>query len=725
MLGSNYEFIGTIGAGGMSVIYKARQLLLNKEVAIKMLHSHLLNEVSIMRFQQEAKAASSLKHANVIAVHDFGISKLGQPYMVMDFIAGKNLAELIKERGSLPLPEAMDIFIAVASALEHAHQNNVLHRDLKPSNIMLREQPDGFDVFLVDFGIAKIIATENGGIAHQLTQTGEIMGSPLYMSPEQCMGKKLDQRSDIYSFGCILYEAVAGLPPHQGDTMLDTIFTHLNEPAKPLHEVRPDINFPEAFEDLCMRLLATQPEDRIQTISEVKARLEAIQAGALKSSASIKLGPQFKFKTNVPLIIAAVGTILSAAGVVSVLHANNTLRAAQMLKTETEKRAAPAPIHDQHTLKVIPITARDAAKIKEDPSYENLKTLGAGCETLDLSQSKVTDGALRALAAIPNLQSLDLSNTNISDRAIDPILKLNSLSELNLKRTKLSPTAIAKLGAMPNLRKLNLDDTNTDDAALTGIGKLTYLSELKLRNANVSDKGIANLQTCRDLKTLSLSGTNLTNAGLIAISKLKLERLDLWDTKVTANGIKVLKNCPSLTELRVSRTNLSEDDLRALAGLKQLDLIELYHIQSLKDSDLKYFAGMKSLKKFYLDDCRIGDGAADSIAKMTNLTGLCLNNTEITNKTLARIENLQKLTNVWLELTRIDDAGMKHLSKLANLRTLSVKATLITDQGIAYVAPLRYLTALNAGHCHNITLRAQKIFYAAHPSGIFEMHYSE
>ncbi|RTL39799.1 MAG: hypothetical protein EKK48_18190 [Candidatus Melainabacteria bacterium] len=728
VLSSNYEFLGTIGSGGMSVIYKAKQLLLDKPVAIKMLHSHLLSELSIMRFQQEAKAASSLKHPNVIAVHDFGISRLGQPYMVMDFIDGKTLAEVIKERGALPLPEAMDIFIAVSSALEHAHQHNLLHRDLKPSNIMLRSKEDGYDVFLVDFGIAKVIDTEAGGVAQQLTQSGEVMGSPLYMSPEQCMGKRLDQRSDIYSLGCILYEAVAGVPPHRGDTMIETIFKHLHEEADPLHVVRPDINFPEAFEELVASLLATQANDRIQTISEVKERLEAIQAGSLQRTLPTpKSAQQNKFSVSKSTILATIGVLLTTAGLIALIKAENTLQAADKLKTEAESEIAKAPPRNERKMQpVAPIAKPTAANIKDDPSYENLKGLGPECHSLNLSESKVTDGALLALTYLPNLERLDLSHTSISDSAIEPLRKLNSLSALVLEGTHLSPAAIAKLNTLQNLRELNLDDTRTDDDALTALSQLKSLSTLMVRNANITDRGLGHLGNCKNLTALSLSGTRVSNEGLNSISKLRLYRLDLWDTNATAGGIRALKDCKSITELRISRMKLSNDDLQALAGFKNLQVIELYHIPNLKNDDLNYLTGIKSLTRLYLEDCPlIGDGAAPYIAKMPQLTGLCLNKTDITDQTPARIQNLQNLSSLWIESTNIGDAGMKYLSRLKNLQSLYMSGTLVSDRGIEYLAALPGLKTVDASHCYNISLHGIRSYYKSHPGGTFETHYSD
>lgn len=722
LLSSNYEFIGTVGTGGMSVIYKARQLLLNKTVAIKMLHSHLLNEHSIMRFQQEAKAASSLNHPNVISVHDFGISKLGQPYMVMDFIDGKTLAEVIKSRGALPLPEAMDIFIAVSAALEHAHQNNVLHRDLKPSNIMLRETEDGYDVFLVDFGIAKIIDTENGGIAQQLTQTGDVMGSPLYMSPEQCMGKKLDQRSDIYSFGCILYEAVAGMPPHRGDTMLQTIFKHLNEKAEPLRVVRPDIVFPEAFEDLVESLLATQAEDRIQSISEVKKSLEDIQAGALQRTLPAKTSTPTKLKLDKTTILVTVGVILVIAGFFSLIFSETRLQLAQKMMDVADRKGANE-LKRVQSINNPTTTPTTTETVRNEPTYENLRNLGKETRSLDLSKLRITDGAILALTNLPNLQTLDLSDTPITDQAIEPIVKMTSLTSLDLHKTKLSSSAIAKLSKLVNLRVLQLDYTNTDDDALSAISSLKNLSELMLRDTKISDEGLSNLQSLKALTALSISGCNIDNTGLNSISNLKLSSLDLWDTRVTAGGIRALKDCKSLTQLRLSRINLSADDFSALSEIDHLRSIQLYHVHNLKDDDIKHFVNLKSLIRFYVEDCPIGDGAAIYFAQMPQLTGLALNKTKITDLALQRISGLKNLRDLWIESTLVDDTGMKYITRLKSLSQLKISSTPVTDVGLGYLSGMPNLVNIDASYCYDITRQGIRNYYKDHPSRILTVHY--
>lgn len=259
-----YEIISALGAGGMSTVYKAKHRFLDKFVAIKLLNAHLSSDgKAVQRFQLEAKAAYDLKHPNLISIYDFGISPDGQAYIVMDYLEGESLSQRIDRQGKLSLMEALPIFADVASGLAHAHQNNVLHRDIKPSNVMLVCGEDGTGIArIVDFGLAKNY-DEN---SVKLTQTGEIFGSPLYMSPEQCRGAALDQRSDIYSFGCLMYETLTGFAPISGANAYETFRLKFSEVPPPFAST---LNIPTWLSSLIMAMLRVEPADRPSTVAEI------------------------------------------------------------------------------------------------------------------------------------------------------------------------------------------------------------------------------------------------------------------------------------------------------------------------------------------------------------------------------------------------------------------------------------------------------------------------
>ncbi|CAN5239614.1 hypothetical protein BH11CYA1_BH11CYA1_04810 [soil metagenome] len=264
-----YEILSVLGTGGMSVIYKARHKYMERICAVKLLHPFLLSDSSMFqRFQYEAKAASNLSHPNVVTMHDFGITSDGKAYLVMDYLEGEDLSTVIERDVFLTEPQAREIFRQVLAGLDHAHSKGVIHRDLKPSNLFLIPQADGSVlVKLVDFGIAKI--TDASATSQNLTRTGEVFGSPLYMSPEQCAGKSLDVRSDIYSLGCLMYEALSGRRPLVGESALETMHMHLKELPLTLSQAAPKLDLSEALEHAVMKCLSKRADDRCSSVAEL------------------------------------------------------------------------------------------------------------------------------------------------------------------------------------------------------------------------------------------------------------------------------------------------------------------------------------------------------------------------------------------------------------------------------------------------------------------------
>ncbi|MBX9669034.1 MAG: protein kinase [Candidatus Obscuribacterales bacterium] len=282
-IGDKYEILAVIGGGAMGLVYKARHTLMKRVVAVKMLHPNMLPDAgTIMRFKKEAEALSCLNHPNILTVFDFGISTQGQPYLVTDYLEGQTLGELLEQNPIVPWQRTVNIFMQVCSALAHAHKNGVIHRDIKPSNIMLTEFEDQIDVVkILDFGIAKVVSEENEN-SSQLTRTGEVFGSPLYMSPEQCRGKSLDARSDIYSLGCVMFRTLTGQPAFFGQDLVECLYKHVNEPAPSLNEVAPEANVPPELEAVVLKSLNKDPLARYQSMGELREALGTV-AGVIST----------------------------------------------------------------------------------------------------------------------------------------------------------------------------------------------------------------------------------------------------------------------------------------------------------------------------------------------------------------------------------------------------------------------------------------------------------
>lgn len=277
-LADKYLILSLLGRGGMSSVYKTEHTLMKRMLALKVLHSHLASDQnSLLRFQQEAWIAGTFSHPNVVQVHDFGREANGQVYLVMDLVEGRSLGDELEVVGRLSYDRAIEIFIQVAAGLAAAHNAGVLHRDMKPSNIMLTDGPDDQELArIVDFGIAKVLDNENS--LQRLTQTGEVFGSPLYMSPEQCQGKVLDKRSDIYSLGTVFYEALVGAPAHIGKTAMDTMRKHISEIPKPFGEVAPHVVIPPRLEEIIFCMLEKNPADRYSDMNEFIDDLQKLRS---------------------------------------------------------------------------------------------------------------------------------------------------------------------------------------------------------------------------------------------------------------------------------------------------------------------------------------------------------------------------------------------------------------------------------------------------------------
>ena len=271
LLGSRYQLRNQIARGGMTDVFLGHDTLLSRPVAIKRLFPEFATDPSFVeRFRREATAAANLSHPNIVAVYDWGSAE-GTYYIVMEYIEGHSLAELLRSGGPLAPERAAEIAMDVAEALGFAHSNGLIHRDVKPSNVLL--SPDG-QVKVTDFGIA-IVAY--GGAESNLTQTGAVMGTATYFSPEQAQGKSLDHRSDLYSLGIVLYEMLCGRPPFTGDTSVAIAYKHVQQAVPSPSSL--GVVLPESLEAIAMKLLAKNPEERYPTAKDVIRDLRRYRQG--------------------------------------------------------------------------------------------------------------------------------------------------------------------------------------------------------------------------------------------------------------------------------------------------------------------------------------------------------------------------------------------------------------------------------------------------------------
>jgi predicted Ser/Thr protein kinase len=269
VIDGKYELISKLGEGGMSVVYRARRVHIGDDVAVKILLGKFVkDDAALARFRREARAAAMLRHPNVITIHDFGETDddHAPAYIVMEFVRGTPLRELLKSETHLSVERAVRLMRGICAGVSAAHRQGVIHRDLKPENILIVAPDDDFEfesVRVVDFGLAKLLADAGAGPA------GTVVGTPYYMSPEQGMGEPLDTRSDVYSLGAMFYEMLSGIRPFDGETVSGVINRHLYEPPPPLPAA---LGIPRRISTAIMQALAKDPDERPQSAGDL-ARL--------------------------------------------------------------------------------------------------------------------------------------------------------------------------------------------------------------------------------------------------------------------------------------------------------------------------------------------------------------------------------------------------------------------------------------------------------------------
>jgi len=269
--GGRYEVIERVGVGGMAEVYRARDELLGREVAVKVLSERLSTDRSFVeRFRREAQAAANLNHPNIVSLYDYG-SDDATNFIVMEYIDGRSLAEVIAQEAPLLPERAAEIASDVAKALERAHNAGLVHRDIKPNNIMMTSTGQ---TKVTDFGIVRALG---GDTEQQMTQTGMVIGTAAYLSPEQAQGNPVDARSDVYSLGCVLYEMLTGTPPFSGDTPLAVAYKHVREAPEVPSSLNPDV--PGDLDAVVMKALAKHPDNRYASATEMGEDLARFASG--------------------------------------------------------------------------------------------------------------------------------------------------------------------------------------------------------------------------------------------------------------------------------------------------------------------------------------------------------------------------------------------------------------------------------------------------------------
>ena len=599
-----------LGTGGMSVVYECTDLGVNRRVAVKVMQQRFAAEEKwLMRFRQEAVAVGRLSHPNIVRVHHFD-SQSDEPFIVMDYVDGSSLSDILSFNGPLSIERAIRMIASVMDALAHAHANGVVHRDLKPSNIMVVDPHTAHEsIRILDFGIAKIEEEMN----YKLTQTGEIFGSPLYMSPEQCMGKQASDRSDQYSIGCLLFECLTGHPPFLGDSSMSIMLQHMNDAPAALREASLGKDFPDALESVVQQLLEKEPEKRYASMAEAKQALE-------KAASACSMGKSFQ-KTIFPSdnnqkrrIAAWVGTVLGGialtAGVTyyffSMLAPGDQLgpqvkqeliipsidedygdRAIKEYLAVDDHNLARSFDSGAHGFKVM--TDKGLAAISKMPNLSSLTLTNCG---------NITAEGLKNLWNVPKLAHLDMKGTSIGDNSLDVIVQIKPLLDLTLNRTDVHQRGLEML-AKTRLHALSVCTINLDEDGCKAISAIKSLQGIKTSNNHRIGEGVAYLAKLPRLDYLDLENTNLDDDQIQSLSgAMRLRTLILGRTHITDTGMRSLSHLKNLERLFLNSTYISDQSLDSLSSLKSLSYLNLHHCKISKAALEKF---RKNMPDCYVD----------------------------------------------------------------------------------------------------------------------------
>jgi len=670
----DYEIISLLGVGGMGYVYKAKHRILNKIYALKTLDYEKVNETAWRRLQLEAQAIARMNHPNIIAIHNLGLHDGVLPFYVMDLLVGENLADVLVRTGPLPLVEALPIFIGVAAGLGYAHKKGIIHRDIKPGNIFLLKEKDatGSRVKLVDFGIAKLSGVE--AEVQNLTTAGEIFGSPYYMSPEHCDGKRIDARSDIYSVGCTFFEILTGVTPFRGANSIQTMLMHQSQQAPRLSKVTGGKVFPEALEEMIATMLEKAPMDRYQNLEEVGLDLEDILQD-LKSSTSERTSKDTESesgRSKHPIQFAlkvclAAAVLLAAGGTLAYWLIEENKRPAAPVKPSSSSLGSP----ENKTIGASEGTGKTEAGTTSAASV----TSPSSTSPSDISSSVTSSDATGPNTASPVTDATTDSSDRLSPviRPIKPYFD-QVVDDKGVSKLKFDFGVDYTLGFLEVEGQERL--IPAQGIQLVPLGK-----EITLQCSQdlVDNPWLLDGFSPHDLSGLVFKSSRLLDRGVVS-HILRLE--DLKRLSISSSP-----NAPG------SPRSFDGECLRRLDGLKQLKMLELVDTR-LGGSDLAALNRLKRFKHLTYSPLQEPSVLLTALAPSKNLTELTLERGVLSVEDFRAIASCSNLRVLRVNETQMDNQSMSELTALSNLKFLEARQSLLDKQCLKSLRKMKKLQGL-------------------------------
>jgi serine/threonine protein kinase len=679
-IGGTYRVLDFIGQGGMGFVYKVEHLMMAKVLALKVLRSEQVSEDVWKRFRIEAQAIARLDHANVVRIYDMSQTEAGLPFYTMDLLVGESLADYLDEYYRLPVSEALPIFRQVCAGLAYAHDRGIIHRDIKPGNIMLLA--DGREnspsrvapvVKIVDFGIAKLSSFDSG-FGQGLTRPGEVFGSPLYMSPEQCSGQKLDHRTDMYSVGVTMFQALTGRPPLLGKTAVETTAMHQSvvPPAMAdvivLEEGEEPIVFPPELEEIVARLLEKSPDARYDSLADVASELLALERGEIRKGQG---GPA-----------TAAGPGMAPYAVAEAARRKTSYSKTQVLTSGQSDTDSGADAGGRNQTKILVlalvgvialivsvgavavVTSREPRKTKIATIFTKpvVDKVGAG-QAIDIF-AKLDSGNIKVEKRVTPLQVKSIEKYLATHKGFysKPVFvkgkKIHVFefpTEFDLgmlaHRTGSHPFSTRELAVgtikMPTNEELRL---SVSPAVLAYPDLLKFFRQDELVEVCFNDTKdrlptlFPNLLRFTKLSRLELRGTKLEASDVQSLDRMhNLGQLCVDSSELPASALSRSKILPNLILLGISELQDLTPLLKRLAQLNKLDVLEINKVK-LSKQDYVYLSKMTKLKTLNLRDSPIADSELEQLTALSNLSTLDLH--ECNKLTTNAITSLLKFKNM-------------------------------------------------------------------------------
>ncbi len=544
----------------MGAVYKCEDCITSRMVAIKVLSTDRTDAKVLQRFQREAKAIARLDDPRLVRLFNVGVSSDSKPFIVMELVEGKAISEILATEGPMQEDRVKRIASQICTALDYAHRMGVVHRDLKPSNILLKRSDSGVeDVKIIDFGIAKVADNE----LIKATSTGELIGSPAYMSPEQVRGQEVNELTDQYSLGCVMFEMLTGQTPFAASTAIGVLMQHINDEPQSLSEcMLGKKTFSSSIESVVKKLLQKDPKARFPSMSDCNLALLGKAPSADVEKIPVE---ENRLAITKKLFIVAIMNALLCLPLV-VMHAPKPT----ILKAPAA--ASKAILPEESAKSGSQSNVQQQLSIDTNLKIQSLAST-AQSEEITLPEAAFTAENVVPLSTMHHLKLFSIDKSNGADYAIERILH-PPLQNLILRGSDPTMRSLHSLNQVPSLTRLTLKEIDIPKEVYDVIPRMPSLVFLDLNDSHTTDEEVKKLANMSKLMWLFLDGSSV-NRGILSL-KCPLQKLSLRNAPVDDFVIKTM-NFPALTDLTFSGTTISDDALLSLRRFKRLNVVHLVH----------------------------------------------------------------------------------------------------------------------------------------------------